>query len=82
MGIKKITFLFFITLTSCFSNEKDDVQKEYQYNDFPSSIIEYENVFDQEEVNYLVYIYSLNCRHCQQIKNDVLSFVESGSVKT
>ena len=46
----------------------------YDYDDFLSSHLNWEDIFSPNEEDYYVYVYSKTCGHCIQIKEDVLEY--------
>ncbi len=63
-------------LCSCFGTPSNNKQI-FTYDDFKDKNIKWENLLDQEGNDYLVYIYSEFCGHCEQIKQDVLNYLNS-----
>lgn len=58
-------------LTAC------DDSTELDYSDFSSDHLQsWEDVLTQEEDQYLLYYYGVNCSHCKTIKQDVLKFAD------
>ena len=71
-----VTVLTFI-LMSCSAqpSEKEKEEKPtLDYDLIEDRIIEWDDVFKQEENAYLVYFYSETCGHCKAIKQDVLTY--------
>ena len=62
-----------LLITGC--EPKKQVQKEqHNYHEIKDRLIDFANVFDQAEFDYLVYFYSERCAHCNEIKNDVITY--------
>ena len=74
--MKKLLFLCAcLLLTSCKSEEKADsysILIEYDYEDVEHLHIEWNDVLSQEANNYFVYVYSLTCGHCKEVKPYIL----------
>lgn len=47
---------------------------DFTYEDVSHKKIEWEEILKQKDEIYCVYIYQIQCLHCQQIKNFVISF--------
>lgn len=74
--IKIITILFaFSFLAGC------DVAKNLDYSDFNNRQVNKTNAMEQVEGTYYIYVYSNNCQYCENIKQDVLKYADSGSYK-
>ena len=77
MGLKKIVYILLtIFITSCSGQKQDTPNNEviYDYSDVTHKMITYENLFSSESNHYFVYIYSLTCGHCKNIKNRIISY--------
>ena len=67
-------------LTSCGGVKNEEVsQSEKQqtlldYEDVSDYHIFWQDIFKQELDNYLVYIYSKKCSHCNAVKEEVISY--------
>ena len=61
-----------LVLSGCSTSE--NVQKEFDYSDFENLKISWNLTFFAAKSQYFLYIYSLECLHCNNIKNEVLSF--------
>ena len=70
---KYLSLLFLPFLVACSSVKKGGVILDYDM--FQNKMIEFENLFSFEVVDYYIYIYSPNCGHCESIKQDVLEVV-------
>ena len=51
----------------------------HNYHETRDHLISWENIFKQQENDYLVYFYSERCGHCNQIKQDIINFYLEGS---
>ena len=51
-------------------------EKGRDYSDYEDIQLEWKNLFSPAKSLYFVYIYSIYCQHCNNIKNDVLSVVD------
>lgn len=77
------TKLLFLLLTplliSCQEKQQTTPVEEEKtilnYSDFQDLHLEWKNLFSPAKSLYFVYIYSISCGHCNQIKNDVLAFI-------
>ena len=70
---KYLSLLFSPFLVACSSVKKGGVVLDYDM--FQNKMIEFENLFSSEVVDYYIYIYSPDCGHCESIKQDVLEVV-------
>ena len=68
-----------LLLTGCSGNQKKPIQ--HNYHETRDSLISWQDVFNQPEHDYLVYFYSERCGHCNEIKNQVISYYLSTSNK-
>lgn len=78
-------FLFFIVLLSsisaCSSNysspltSQNSLNTSFNYDSFIDNKIDYNELFSISKKGYFVYIYSLNCLHCKNIKDVVLTYL-------
>lgn len=78
-------FLFFILLVTSISacspiqsnlqTSQNSFNSSFDYDTFIDNKIEYNNLFSISKQGYFVYIYSLNCLHCKNIKQTVLGFL-------
>ena len=59
-------------LVGCNNYKKAEVK--HNYHEIKSDLIDWANVFKQEENDYLVYFYSERCGHCNSIKNDIINY--------
>lgn len=76
--MKTKTMLFcplVFALLSCKSVSPKVLEIERDYDDFKDVEITWEKAFSPAKPSYFLYIYSKTCGHCQEIKQDVLSFV-------
>lgn len=75
-------FLTSIFLTGCSINGSPSIfQKppkledpiiEHSYNEVEDKHILWSEIFEQEPEIYFVYFYSLNCDHCENMKNEII----------
>jgi thioredoxin-related protein len=68
-----------IIITSCSLQNNIFNQKNYDYDDFIHLHIEWKDLFEIAEDQYLVYIYSHGCGYCQSIKNEIFNYVLKSS---
>ena len=66
--LKPLLLAMFPTLLLSCSNEC----KIYDYSDVTH--IEWEHIFDIESDYYYIYVYSLSCGHCKDIKEEIINF--------
>ena len=59
-------------LVGCNNIKKAEVK--HNYHEIKSDLIDWIDVFEQEEADYLVYFYSERCGHCNSIKNDIINY--------
>ena len=59
-------------LSSCQASETKKV--EHNYHEIRDDLIDWVEVFNQPEHDYLVYFYSERCGHCASIKSEVISY--------
>ena len=57
-------------LASCSSYETI----KHNYHEIKDHLISLSDIFIQEEDTYLVYFYSERCGHCNELKQDILSY--------
>ena len=67
--MKKFGLVLLLFLSSCSTP-----QKKLDYSDFQNRTIEWNNLFDQYQTEYEVYIYSTYCLYCYEIKDDILNY--------
>ena len=72
--MKKLSSLIIpiFVLTGCKAQSKQPVK--HNYHEIKDSKIDWVDVFNQIEDDYLVYFYSERCGHCNSIKNEVISY--------
>ncbi|MBR2507108.1 MAG: hypothetical protein IKB70_09495 [Bacilli bacterium] len=76
-----LTFTFLTLLSSCsITNDSDLIYEDY--NQLEEYQITWKDLFSQSNSEYFVYIYSLSCLHCQNIKEEIISFVISEKYPT
>ena len=61
-----------LVFASCKSNNNKKV--EHNYHEIKEDLIDWVDVFNQPEHDYLVYFYSERCGHCSSIKSDMISY--------
>lgn len=71
-----------ILLTGCSINESTNVKSmlpkidnpiiEHSYDELEEKHILWSEIFEQALDSYFVYFYSLNCDHCENMKNEVI----------
>lgn len=76
--MKKLILLVTLTLLSCSkvelqTSEETTICSSYDYDYFASRTIDFNNIFNFD-YDYEVYIFSKSCRHCENIKDLVLSY--------
>ena len=73
--MKKLFLLPLMTmfLVSC-ANENKVVAEEHDYSDVSHLLICWNDIFKIKDRKYFVYIYSETCGHCQEIKQDIISY--------
>ncbi len=75
--MKKLLFLCAcLLLTACQKQETSSeysILIEYDYQDVEHLHIEWKDILSQERYNYFVYIYSLTCGHCKEVKPYILN---------
>lgn len=76
-----LTFILLTLLSSCSITNHSDLIYE-DYNQLEKYQITWKDLFSQSNSEYFVYIYSLTCLHCQNIKEEVISFVISEKYPT
>lgn len=76
-----LTFILLTLLSSCSITNHSDLIYE-DYNQLEEYQITWRDLFLQSNSEYFVYIYSLSCLHCQNIKEEVISFVISEKYPT
>lgn len=65
-----------LLLCACGKTKKNKTRTyEYDDEDVMKFVINWENIFDLEERDYFVYIYSKTCGYCKEIKQNVLEKV-------
>ena len=72
--MKKIISLVIPLLLLCSCNANKSQPVTHNYHETKESLIPWSDVFSQTEADYLVYFYSESCGHCNEIKQDVISF--------
>ena len=76
--MKKLLFLCAcLLLTSCKTENKNEsysILIECDYINVEHLHIEWKNILSQEANNYFVYVYSLTCGHCKEVKPYILEY--------
>ena len=78
----KTLFLFTLSLLliGCSNTKQTTPEtKELDYS-IVETHIEWDDIFNQQEVDYFVYFYSTTCAHCRNIKQDILTYYLSEKV--
>ncbi len=82
---KKILLLAGLVVTpllvACTSNEQENnlsTSINYDYDMVSDYHISFQDILSQEDDEYFAYIYSKSCRHCMNIKNEVIEFALGG----
>ena len=71
----KFLFLLLIPLVLISGCQRPAETKiDHNYHETKNDLIFWDNVFAQEQDDYLVYFYSESCGHCNEIKQDVITF--------
>lgn len=73
--LKSILFVFTLLL-SCSTKTDSSISMEKDYDSYIYLHIKWEEIFKQFETHYLIYVYSASCGHCNEIKNEVLCFID------
>ena len=79
--MKKI-FLFFMwfSMMLCACNGQQTsgyvCKQKYEYSDFVDRHVEWNDILTIKDYKYFIYVYSPTCGHCNQIKNDILCYVD------
>lgn len=58
-----------------------EVAGNLDYSDFKNRQVTKANAMEQVEETYFIYIYSDGCKFCDEIKQTVLSYADTGSIK-
>ena len=73
--MKKLFLLLVPFLLFSCKNNKSGGQSESKLDySIVTTHINWEDVFNQQELDYFVYFYSTTCAHCAAIKQDILSY--------
>ena len=67
----------FCLLACCSCNSNTSFLIEETNLEYPHQIIEWDELFSIREEKYYVYVYSLDCYYCKEIKQDVLEFYQT-----
>jgi len=76
----RILLLSFTILTGCSLQEKQSettidevvIPISHEYSEVSDYELTRETIFDVDEDNYYVYIYSTTCTHCEELKNYII----------
>lgn len=75
MKTLKFCLLTLLALVGCSKvDEQSSPSVNRDYLLFEDRLIEWENIFLQEEDDYIVYFFRETCGHCQAIKEDVIDY--------
>lgn len=67
---------------SCSKTKPDYVSyNSYEYNDIVDFSIDFNEIFLQDLEYYFVYVYQLNCLHCELIKQEVIQYALSNKLR-
>ena len=69
-----------LLLTGCSNVKKQEI-KNHNYHEIRNDLIDWVDIFNQPEHDYIVYFYSERCGHCNSIKNDIISYYQTTSKK-
>ena len=73
---KRLLFTNLLLLTGCSITQEPTSSKPLlDYDDFKDRQVLFSDTFLIDEPDYMLYIYSLTCGHCKEIKQDVLNYV-------
>ena len=75
--MKKLLILALPLLLFNCSSTKTEASIDYDYTDVSSLTICWDDIFKVHLDRYFVYIYSSTCGHCNEIKQDVISYALS-----
>lgn len=75
MKSKIICLLTSLCLLGCKSEKTKE--ENHNYHEIKSCLLNWSDVFNQSETDYLVYFYSERCGHCNEIKNEIISYYYS-----
>lgn len=82
LNMKKlfVPLLFSLLISGCSFTKveatNDKGNKGRDYSDYVDLQLEWKNLFLPAKSQYFVYIYSISCQHCNNIKQDVLTAVD------
>jgi hypothetical protein len=73
--MKKLLFLPTLLFLLCYCSANKTVAAiEYDYSDVSNLTICWNDILSLSKDDYYVYIYSSTCSHCNEIKQEVISF--------
>lgn len=76
----KRCFLIFcglMLLNSCVSDNLSNTFSLRSYNDYEEYFIETEQIFNQEENDYLIYFFSMYCNACYDLKQKIFDYIDN-----
>lgn len=65
---------FLLCITSCKQYIGINGYKEYDYTQIEKYRISWNDIFIIAKPSYFIYFYDKNCRHCFEIKNQIIAF--------
>ena len=79
--MKRLLFLIpFLLMVSC-KKEENHQSRSYDSINVDISVIEWSEILSQKEKFYYSYVYSDKCGHCNEIKDQIVSFALDGKYK-
>ena len=69
-----------LLLTGC-NNTKKHEPESHNYHEIRNNLIDWVDIFNQPERDYVVYFYSERCGHCNSIKNEIISYYQTTDKK-
>lgn len=72
--MKIVQSLVIPLLILCGCNANNQHEEQHNYHEIKDRLIQWNDIFNQDEDDYLVYFYSERCGYCNEIKQDVLKF--------
>ena len=79
-----VSLLSIALITSCTPSEESVPQNKTfkQFKVVVDNSIEWKNILDQEEDNYIIFFYSETCAYCHEIQEEVIDFAITCPLKT
>ena len=79
-----VSLLSIALTTSCTPNEESVPQNKTfkQFKVVVDNSIEWNNILNQEENNYIIFFYSETCAYCHEIQEEVIDFAITCPLKT